>query len=183
MPNHQVTVDTRAIAINTSAQSTFTIDAVLSFYEAMNIVPVSDGTGIPSEERIYDFAAESGGATGPVVVNVHHRSVIVGKNIPSSSPLQIDTFFDTFADNAHSELQAIPRERKNGNITYDVFYDHSGGTADVDGQLNVVTLEVLPGELPTVLFTTGNTIATDLVLREVKGLIRVYDYFHLSVQS
>lgn len=182
MVNNQVDVDTRAIPINTDSDTAFTFAADLAVYETTNIVPVSDGTGIPAEERVYDFLAQTHGALGPTNVRVHHRSVIVGKNNPPTSPLVITSFFTFFSNEPHTRITALPREQKNGNITYDVFVDFAGGSFNAQGQLTIVTLEVPPGEFAAPLPVTDSApLATDIVFRGTKGSNRVYDYFMLSL--
>lgn len=171
---------TRVIPLDTSIDSTFTYSADLAKGEALIAHPVST-SGSSTSDRIYDFTAMSEGASGVLLAHVHSRSLVVNKNITVPNKIVISDFFQAISNIADTRLQAVPRIQKDGSITYDVFCTYIGGASGADGDLTVITLEVEPGSFPTIPTTPDVLIAADMVLREVRGLTRIYDIFMLSV--
>jgi len=80
-------------------------------------------------------------------------------------------------------LFAIPKVNNNGNIDYDLIYTAVGAGA-VTMDLDIVTLEVPVGATaPTfpVLENITDPVQVFSVLRESTGVVKIYDYFMLSL--
>ena len=81
---------------------------------------------------------------------------------------------------ATAELHVHLRENRDAKITYDIFHT-APTTGALTYDLTIVTVEFLPGVFSAVLPVTVNApILVKAILRETKGVIRVYDYFILS---
>lgn len=136
----------------------------------------SDGTRLAVSGATF-----SGGTDGPVTVNIASRSITVSKSI--GTPVSVSSFFTSLTNDTTADFFAIPKENKNGNIDYDLIYTAVGAGA-VTLDLNIVTLEVPVGATaPTfpVLPNITDPVQVFSVLRNTTGLVKIYDYFMLSV--
>lgn len=175
-----INTETRVIPLDTSIDSSFTYSVDLAKGELLIAHPVST-SGSSTNDKMYDFIAMSEGASGALLAHVHSRSLVVNKNITVPNKIFIPDFFKEISNIGDTRLQAVPRIQKDGSITYDVFCTYIGGASGADGDLTVITLEVEPGSFPTVPTTPDVLIEADIVLREVRGLTRIYDIFILSL--
>jgi len=178
MVNNQVDVTTRQVD-NTTIENTFQVSGTLTTFEGIDLQKqetdvLASGLGITMN---YDFLVASSGAALGVDVDVNHRSLTVGPDITPGAPVVITDFFNNIL--AGGELFVSPREVRDGQITYDIFYA-SVGSGLVDAELTVVTLIVPPGTLPAVAVTTVAPLDAKMVFREWRGTYRVYDVFFID---
>lgn len=181
MVDNQVDVTEQNIK-ESFVEQAFVVSGSLADFAGLDIEPTRDtvvgGTII---ERGYNFIVETSGIAGTVNVDTHNRSVIVGTNPPSTPQLET-SFFTSMPNVAAAELHVHLRENRDALITYDIFHT-APTTGALTYDLTIVTVEFLPGVFSAVLPVTVNApILVKAVLREVKGVIRVYDYFILSEQ-
>lgn len=177
MVDNQVDVTTRSVA--NAVENTFQISGTLTTFEGINIYKQETSiaaAGAPLQME-YDFLVATSGAAGPEVVEVSHRSLEVAKDIAPGAPVVITDFFNNIA--VAGELHVIPRETRDGNVTYDIFYTNLA-TGAIDAELTVVTIEVPPGTLPAVAVTTVAPLDATIVFREWRGLNRIYDIFFID---
>jgi len=136
----------------------------------------SDGTRLAVSGATF-----SGGTDGPITVNIASRSITVAKSI--GTPVKTASFFTSLTNDTTAAFFAFPKVNKNGNIDYDLIYTAvSAGAVTLD--LTIVTLEVPIGATaPTfpVLPNITDPVQVFSVLRETTGLVKIYDYFMLSV--
>ena len=177
--NFAVNTDTRAIPLDTENETQFIFTMDLFTPEVVKVDPVSSETGA-ANEKIYDFIALSSGTATEEDANVHARSVIVEKNISPGNPVLLSAFFNLVSNIPDLRLFGMPREQTDETITYDMFATYAGGKSVVTTDLTIVTLEVAPGNFPTLPTTPTVPIAADFVLREVRGSTRIYDIFVIS---
>lgn len=179
MVDNGIAVTTRSVQ-NTETENTFQISSPQTTHETLNIQPVEqtvNPAGSPVEMD-YDFAASSSGAALGINFDVHHRSVKIPID-QGPTDFTITDFFNNVLDVATSTLHVIPREIRDGFVTYDCFFSYAAGAGLVDPDLKVVTLTVPPGTFP-VLPTTTATTKIEAVFREWRGINRIYDVFILD---
>ena len=164
-------------------EQTFQVIGDQSVYVNLQVDPTFDEINVSGApiEKVYDVLIQTTGAATPITENMNVRSVRIGDN-PPATPLLISSFFTNIAQEAGPRFLVVQRENQNGIVSYDCVYHYTGpGTGGATFDLTVATLEVLPGNFPTLPVTANGAVEMATVLREVKGLIRVYDVFILSV--
>ncbi len=134
----------------------------------------SDGTRLA-------IVAFAGGTDGPVFVEIATRSITVAKSI--GAPVLVSSFFTTVVNDATAAFFVIPKDTKDGKVDYELIYTGVGaGGATLD--LNIVTVEVpIGGTAPSfpVVPNILDPVKVFSVLRETTGLVKIYDYFMLSI--
>lgn len=179
MVNNQVDVTTVSLP-NTGLETTpFTVSGTLTTFEGININRQESSiaaAGFPLQMD-FDFLIATSGAAGPEDVEVNHRTLEVAKDIAPGAPVVITDFFNNIA--VGGELHVIPRENREGNVTYDIFYTNLV-VGIIDAELTVVTLEVPPGTFPAVAVTTVAPLDATMIFREWRGVNRIYDVFYVD---
>lgn len=182
MVDNSITPTTLKLQVLGAEQLT-TIQGDLTVYRKTTVDQLQriENPDITGKFTDVNFLVASNGAPGPVVANVHYRSV--GK-LSSQALQQIVSFFTGVHIGVDDQIHVIPTLGKDNEASYDIYHTWSnagGTTTDLNLQIETIIVPDDPkgSAKPAIPLNTVPN-ATDPVysvamLRAVAGTNRIYD--------